>query len=706
MPSLLRKSQRLSYRVTAAIWTVCAAVLMVSGLFFYGFENQQRQTQVDQAKVLLHTVYQQKSEEMANEIFANHREALRQTLADIQKVKGIAAIQILDRNGQLFESAGSNQFGYLLKGGHEKVPADFSIKELVLNERPGLLYATPIKVIGEQLGYFCAFFDLSEMHSASRKRIILIVAVFGSLLLVLSMVVHRLLTKAVITPVSQIRDAMEQVMQGKKGDQVSMAVKNEIGEVADAFNAMSSQLQEQHERLTTSMKSRDSYAQQLEETNRKLARLNADLESIVEERTRELRNSYEKLQNEIQERIRSDRERRSLQERLARSKKMEALGLLAGGVAHDLNNVLSGIVSYPELILMDLPMEDPMKPMIETMQRSGQKAAAIVQDLLALARRGVTHMVVLNLNKDVISDYLASPEFRKLKSYYPEVAVETNLAKDLMNIQGSTIHLRKAVMNLVSNAAEAQPEGGCIRISTRNRYVDKPISGYEEVNEGDYVVLRVEDDGSGIETEDLDRIFEPFYTKKKMGRSGTGLGMAVVWGTVQDHEGYINVVSHVGKGTCFELYFPVTREKSEQPSKSVTLDNYMGRGETVLVVDDVPEQRKIATTLLKRLNYEVFTVSSGEDAIEFIKENKVDILVLDMIMDPGMDGLDTFRAIRSRLPHQKAIIASGFAENQRVMEAQRLGAGCYIRKPYTIDKIAMALRNELEQTDGAPRTIY
>jgi CheY-like chemotaxis protein len=236
-----------------------------------------------------------------------------------------------------------------------------------------------------------------------------------------------------------------------------------------------------------------------------------------------------------------------------------------------------------------------------------------------------------------------------------------------------------------------------VTISTRNQYVDLPISGYDQVKEGDYVVLRVEDQGQGIAEEDLGRIFEPFYTKKVMGRSGTGLGMAVIWGTVQDHSGYINVASRIDEGTVFELYFPVTREKAVAVDGHIDLDTYMGLGEKVLVVDDVEEQRAIATALLSRLNYDVCAVDSGEAAIAYLSQEKADILVLDMIMDPGIDGLETYARIIEIHPGQKAVIASGYAESRRVKETQQLGAGAYVRKPYTLEKIGMAVRSELDR---------
>ncbi|MCP4694319.1 MAG: response regulator, partial [Desulfobacterales bacterium] len=168
------------------------------------------------------------------------------------------------------------------------------------------------------------------------------------------------------------------------------------------------------------------------------------------------------------------------------------------------------------------------------------------------------------------------------------------------------------------------------------------------------------------------KIFEPFYTKKAMGRSGTGLGMAVVWGTVKDHGGHIELESREGEGAVFTIYFPATR--AETPSRmrpSPTLAEYQGRGESILVVDDVPEQREIAARMLKRLGYAIAVAASGEEAAAYLKEHHADLLILDMIMDPGIDGLETYQRIIEFRPGQKAIIASGFSETERVKEAER-----------------------------------
>jgi PAS domain S-box-containing protein len=397
---------------------------------------------------------------------------------------------------------------------------------------------------------------------------------------------------------------------------------------------------------------------------------------------------------DITERRKAAREREQMAESLERAKKMESLGTLAGGVAHDLNNLLAGIVSYPDLLLWDLPQASPLRRPLETIRDTGKKAAAIVQDLLTLTRRGVSAHEVLDLN-ELIQNQIQSPEFKRLLKFHPQVEIKTELDPGLMNVVGSGVHISKTVMNLVSNAAEALPEGGIIRIATENVYLEKPISGYAEVAPGPYTHLSVCDSGVGIPAEDLKRIFEPFYTKKKMGRSGTGLGMTVVWGTVQDHHGYIDIRSTPGAGTMIDLFFPATSRKPVIAEAPTALKTFAGGGEEILIVDDMSEQREILARTLAHLGYATASAASGEEAVAYMAANTAELVILDMIMDPGIDGLETYRRILERHPRQKALIISGYAETKRVKRALELGAGAYIKKPYTVEELAKAVRRVL-----------
>jgi len=416
-----------------------------------------------------------------------------------------------------------------------------------------------------------------------------------------------------------------------------------------------------------------------------------DLIQSLHSQTEQLLETNEKLKIALDERNR-------FEAGLERAKKMEVVGTIAGGVAHDLNNILSASINYPELILMKISKKSPLKEPLEIILKSGLKAAAIVHDLLTLARRGVSAVEVSNLNV-IVNECITSPEFEKIKVYHPNIELDVLLEKDLRNIMGSPFHLMKSITNLVSNAAEAMARGGKITIQSRNIRINEPVRGYEVIDPGYYVLLTVSDTGTGISAEDREKIFEPFYTKKNMGKSGTGLGMSVVWHTVKDHKGFINLETTEGVGTTFSLYFPVTDKTVTQQKIQLPISKYAGRGESILIVDDVEDQRVIASRILSTLGYSVTTASSGEKAIEFLKDNKSDLVILDMIMSPGMDGYKTYREILKLRPRQKAIIVSGYAETDNVMDAIKLGAGTYVKKPYMIEKIGLAVRAELDRTE-------
>lgn len=437
---------------------------------------------------------------------------------------------------------------------------------------------------------------------------------------------------------------------------------------------------------------------------------------------------------DITRRKTEEEERKRIALQLQQAQKMEAIGTLAGGVAHDLNNILAGILSYPDLLLRQIPAGHPLQDPLNTIKNSGEKAAAIVQDLLTLARRNVATRQAVNLNT-IITDYLSSPEFKRLKDYHPGVRIETRLEPALLNIMGSAVHLGKAIMNLVSNAAEAMPDGGIITIRTDHcpngpqtgpsekhkapRVHPLSSDGYRQRHHAQedeanivfharngararadqteqYVRLRVQDQGMGIQPEDVKRIFEPFFTKKSMGRSGTGLGMAVVWETVQDHEGHIHINSTPDTGTIFTLYFPVTHAIAPQPSDMKNDGRFpKGRGETILIVDDRQEQRMIASSILAELGYRTAEAQSGESALEWVRKKKPDLVLLDMIMKPGICGLETYKRIVGLYPDQSVIIASGNAKTEKIEQALALGACAYLKKPYTMEAIATAVHSAL-----------
>jgi PAS domain S-box-containing protein len=385
-----------------------------------------------------------------------------------------------------------------------------------------------------------------------------------------------------------------------------------------------------------------------------------------------------------------------LEEQLRDAQRMEAIGTLAGGVAHDLSNILSAIVCYPDLLLMDIAPDSPMYDPLMKIKGAGSRAAAIVHDLLTLARRGVAVPDVVQVNS-IIKEYLASPEYDDLIAHNPKVQLETNLDENLHVIKGSEIHLTKTLMNIISNAAEAMPDGGSIRLRTYNELIaanDPRLKG----EGGKYIVLSVTDTGQGMSPEDIKRVFEPFFTKKKMGRSGTGLGMAIVWAAVQDLNGFVDIDSRLGQGTTVRLYYPATFEKKYfHTTTPLLMDELKGHGEVVLLVEDDTEHREIAARMLSRLGYQVIAVDSGEAALAELEKTRPDLVILDMILGSDLDGLSTYRRILDLYPEQRAIIISGFAESARVKKALELGVGAYIKKPYNLKEISTKVRYELDR---------
>lgn len=388
-------------------------------------------------------------------------------------------------------------------------------------------------------------------------------------------------------------------------------------------------------------------------------------------------------------------ERHRMEQQLRKDQKMKTIGLMAGGVAHDLNNILSGIVTYPELLLLDLPQDSSLRKPLERIRTAGLDASEVVADLLTVARGVVVEKEVVLVNS-LVEDYLQSPDFMELHTRHPAVSISTRLDSALGNIACSPIHIRKCLMNLVTNGAEAINGSGSVSIRTGNLQVNPQEAEKLGLQHGgSYVTLSVSDTGLGIAQEEIGQIFEPFFTKKSMGRSGTGLGLTVVWNIVCDHEGAVQVNS-TAEGTTFTLYFPHAAKPITENAPDNMVHMLRGDGEQVLVVDDDPRQREIATTLLHTLGYASVAVSSGEEAIAYLSEHRADVMLVDMLMEPGqLNGRQTYEEVVRMHPGQKAIIVSGYAEDEDVQLSLQCGAGGFLAKPYTLVQLGTMVRSVL-----------
>ena len=394
---------------------------------------------------------------------------------------------------------------------------------------------------------------------------------------------------------------------------------------------------------------------------------------------------YRGVDRDITQRKAGEAEKEKLAKRLAQAQRMESIRRMAGGVAHNLNNILSGIVSYPDILLQGLPKGSALKEPLAAIKESGERAAMVVEDLLTIARGTASTREIYDLNV-LIREYLNSPEFKKLKYLHKHVTYQPKYLAGNTHIFCSSVLIKKCLMNLITNASEAIVKKGMVSISTRNYVVEKTAARKLQLSEGEYVIVSIRDTGPGISENDIEHIFEPFYTKKVMGKSGTGLGLTVVWNTLKDHNGQI-VVKSSNQGTCFQLFFPVTMEKKDSRIEKNETAELRGHGEYILIVDDDPNVRNIACRMLQFMGYKVDSVESGELAVEFVKDHPVDLVVLDMIMDPGMNGCQTYENILLLYPGQKAVITSGFTKSSNLTKTIELGASGYIQKPYSMHQL-------------------
>jgi PAS domain S-box-containing protein len=381
-------------------------------------------------------------------------------------------------------------------------------------------------------------------------------------------------------------------------------------------------------------------------------------------------------------------ETKRLQEFATRAQRLETAGRIAAQVAHDFNNLLGPLTAYPALIKDDLPAEHPAQELIDQIEKSANQMAEINQQLLTLGRRGHYALKPLDLNK------IVKQIVRQFHSISQTIAIKTDLDENLFNIRGGVSQIYRVLSNLISNAFDAMPNSGKLRIKTENFYADEISSKAGAVPKGEYVKLSVSDTGSGIPYEVMPKIFDPFFTTKTAeGVRGSGLGLSVVHSVIEDHGGFIDFESAPGEGTSFYIYFPITRESVDATASS----SAMGGSERILIVDDDSTQREVARVLLSKLGYKTETADSGEQALKLMKNHDFDIVVLDMIMPGGMHGAETYEKMLELNQDQRAIIVSGYAESDQVNKAMKLGASAFIRKPVTIKLLGSAVRKALDE---------
>jgi len=374
------------------------------------------------------------------------------------------------------------------------------------------------------------------------------------------------------------------------------------------------------------------------------------------------------------------------------SQKMEAVGTLAGGIAHDFNNLLQAVLGYSEMLLLDNDRSWPGYQELQEIRRAALRGAELTQQLLTFSRRVQSKLRPVNLNSEVKQvQTLLQRTIPKM------IEVDLIFVDDLRTVNADPLQIEQVLVNLAINARDAMPEGGKLMIGTQNVTLDdKYCKMHLGAKPGDYVLLTVSDTGQGMDKETLEHLFEPFYTTKGVGK-GTGLGLAMVYGIVKSHEGYILCDSEPGKGTTLKIYLPVIEpEMGSEESKEEM--GFRGGTETILLVDDEESIRNLGRQILTKLGYRVLTTSDGESALEVYQKEKVHLVILDLIM-PGMGGVKCLEEFLKINPKVKVVIASGYSVAEPTKEALEKGAKSFIQKPFAMRQMFKVVREALDE-DG------
>ena len=394
---------------------------------------------------------------------------------------------------------------------------------------------------------------------------------------------------------------------------------------------------------------------------------------------------------DITDRKQAEEEKEKLRTQLQQAMKMEAIGRLAGGVAHDFNNILTVIAGYCELLMQKVGKESPMLGELEQIKRAGDRAALMTQQLLAFSRKQIIEPKVMQLDRQV-AEVLAM----LARLIGEDIALQTITGKSLGSVKIDPGQFQQILMNLVVNARDAMPGGGKIVIETANVDLDEVYCAlHPYVIPGRYVMLAVSDTGQGMSEEVQSHVFEPFFTTKERG-SGTGLGLATTYGAVKQSGGYIEVESEVGKGTTFKIYLPRVEEEGK-PVKDPRLVDLPGGEETVLLVEDEDTVRNLCSRTLGELGYQVMQARSGAEAVAAAgRADRIDLLLTDVVM-PGMSGKELATQLVLHHPEMKVLFMSGYTDNAIVHHGVLDEGVSFIGKPYTPSALARKVRQVIEK---------
>ncbi|MBW2306108.1 MAG: PAS domain S-box protein [Deltaproteobacteria bacterium] len=397
------------------------------------------------------------------------------------------------------------------------------------------------------------------------------------------------------------------------------------------------------------------------------------------------------IARDIDERKRAQEKKKKPEAQLRHAPTMKAIGTLASGIAHDFNNLLMAIQGYASLMLMDIDSSHPHYEKLKTIEEQVRRGADLSRQLVGFAGGGKYEARPVNLNEIVEKTSLVFARTRK------DITIYQKHQKDIWTVEADQGQIEKALLDLYNNARHSMPGGGDLYVETKNVALDENFIGQFGVEPGDYVRISIADTGVGMDEATSQRIFEPFFSTREMGR-GTGLGLASVYGIVTNHGGIITVHGKKGKGTEFNIYLPAS--KKEAVKERAFEDEALRGRKTILIVDDEVPVLDVGIEILKSLGHTALRAGSGEEAVEVYKANKdkIDLVILDMIM-PGIGGGETYDILKAINPDIKVILYSGYSINGEAKKILDRGCNAFLQKPFSIKELSQKIRDVFENKD-------
>jgi PAS domain S-box-containing protein len=672
-------------------------------------------------------------------------------MAIVDKKMRILAHSDIKRRGEVLKEAG----GRTLKNDEDGTV----VREIPFSKDKIFEIYTPILFKGKSLGGVLVGVNKSVLLNAqsfARKRIFWVCAPILLVALIGVIGISILITRSI----QELASGVEELEQGKWGRSLRVYSRDELGKLTESFNKMSRTIMEQQEEVSKYTRQLETLSENapfgmvmidkdgtFKYINPKFRELlGYDLNDIPNGKTW-FRKAYpdptyrhhvistwindleglksgekrpktftvtckggtEKIINfipvqletgenliaceDITELKRAEEEKAVLQEQLRQSQKVEAVGCLAGGIAHDFNNLLTVIKGYSQLSSIELKEGDPLRGNIDEIQNATDRAASLTRQLLAFSRRQVMEMKILDLNT-----LLRDLEKMLRRVIGEDIEMVIQLAEDLGRVRADVGQIEQVIMNLAVNGRDAMPNGGKLTIETANVELDEFYArSHVDVKPGHYVMFSVSDTGVGMTPEVRERIFEPFFTTKEKGK-GTGLGLSTSYGIVKQSEGDIWVYSVQGKGTTFKIYLPRVNEPLEEIRKEVLKEELPRGNETILIVEDEEEVRKLAGKILERQGYRILEASQGDDALRISERHggPIDLILVDVIM-PGMSCSELAKHLKSPHPKMKVLYMSGYTDNAIVRHGVLEKGVNYIQKPFTMEGLARKVREVLDK---------